>query len=82
MMDEAQHELTYGQDAVGLNFNPSNHPGIQLVKEQYAAIIDGLADMRNGATEGEVKRYYSVAITETQTAQMWAVKAIAKDRVK
>jgi hypothetical protein len=43
-------ELSYGEKAVGLGFNPGANP--------------------------EVKRMASVAITELQTAQMWAVKAI------
>lgn len=75
-------DMTYGEDAVGLAFNPFGHPGIQLIKEQYAEIIDGLDDMRQGASDPEAKRYYSVAITEAQTSQMWAVKGIAKDRVE
>jgi len=33
-------------------------------------------DLRSTTTSGEVKRLCSVAITEAQTAQMWAVKAI------
>ena len=33
-------------------------------------------DLRNVTTDNEVKRMASVAITELQTAQMWAVKAI------
>jgi len=33
-------------------------------------------DLRNSSTSGEQKRLCSVAITEMQTAQMWAVKAL------
>ena len=33
-------ELTYGQKAVGLTFNPSNNPKVQEIKELYAKIID------------------------------------------
>lgn len=77
-MDNTQdkREMTYGERAVGLSFNPSQHPGVKLIKEQYAQIIDGLADMREGAKDSETKRLYSVAITEAQTSQMWAVKAL------
>ena len=52
--------------------------GIQatrLIKEQFAAIIDTMNNMRNANEGGESKRMFSVAITEAQTAQMWAVKA-------
>lgn len=69
-------ELTYGQKAVGLTFNPSNDPLVQGVKEQFASVIDGLNNLRTETDNPEKKRMYSVAITEAQTAQMWAVKAI------
>jgi len=69
-------KLTYGQKAVGLTFNPSGDQDVRLIKEQFATIIDTMNNMRNAATIPEVKRMFSVAITEAQTAQMWAVKAI------
>ncbi len=68
-------ELTYGQKAVGLTFNPSNDPKVQKVKELYAEIID-LCNELKGAVPSERARLASVAITEAQTAQMWAVKAV------
>lgn len=71
-----ERELTFGEKAVGLTFNPSNDPIVQGVKEQFAAIIDSLHNQREAATSGEVKRMLSVAITDAQSAQMWAVKAI------
>ena len=69
-------ELTFGEKAVGLTFNPSNDPLVQGVKEKFAAIIDDLNTMRTATQSGEMKRMFSVAITEAQTAQMWAVKAV------
>jgi len=69
-------ELTYGEKAVGLTFNPSNDPKVQEVKKLYAQIIDICNDLRTEAGQGEKGRLSSVAITEAQTAQMWAVKAI------
>lgn len=71
-----ERELSFGEKAVGLTFNPSNDSLVQAVKENYADIIDAHNDARNKATDPEVKRMFSVAITELQTAQMWAVKAI------
>ncbi len=77
--------LTYGQVAVGLTFNPGNNPEVDRVKRQYADIIDGLNNTRenlkiNGdkgnLMVSEKIRLLSVAITDAQTAQMWAVKAI------
>lgn len=66
--------LTYGQKAVGLNFNPSNDPTVQEIKVAYAGIIDLLMAMPCGQPS-ERMRLVKIAITEAQTAQMWAVKA-------
>lgn len=68
--------LTYGEKAVGVNFNPAQDPQVKEVKEWYAHIIDLLNDSRNATDNPESKRLYSIAITEAQAAQMWAVKAI------
>ena len=69
-------ELTFGQKAVGRNFNPSNDPYVDKMKQHYADIIDQLNDLRSKTDDPEVKHLCSVAITEAQGAQMWAVKAI------
>lgn len=69
-------EMTYGEKAVGLTFNPSGDAKVQEVKELYARIIDLCSDLRTEAGQGEKGRLLSVAITEAQTAQMWAVKGI------
>lgn len=79
-MDETR-ELTFGEKAVGLTFNPSQDPLVKGIKEQFAAVIDSLNNQREGLAvdapgSREKARMYSVAITEAQTAQMWAVKAI------
>lgn len=41
-----EKELTYGEKAVGLNFNPSGDAGVKRVKELYAEIIDIMDDFR------------------------------------
>ncbi len=69
-------ELTYGEKAVGLTFNPSGDANVQKVKELYAQIIDICDTLRKAAGPSEAGRLFSVAITEAQTAQMWAVKGI------
>lgn len=71
-----EREMTYGEKAVGLTFNPSGNNAVSDVKKLYAAIIDRLNDERFATHDGEKKRLYSIAITETQAAQMWAVKAL------
>lgn len=67
---------TYGQKAVGLSFNPSGDDDVARCKQMFADAIDQMAELRDRSGSGEVKRMASVAITEAQTAQMWAVKAI------
>lgn len=73
--------LTFGEKAVGLNFNPSNDPTVQKLKELYAQIIDICASERMPTPTTDLKdlpergRLFSIAITEAQGAQMWAVKA-------
>lgn len=74
-MSEADR-TTYGKAAVGLSFNPSGDPDVHHVKLLCAELIDFCAQARTNATSTEQARLFSVAITETQTAQMWAVKAI------
>lgn len=68
--------LTFGEKAVGINFNAMDNKEVAELKRFYASIIDRLNDLRNSTESGEVKRLTSVAITEAQTAQMWAVKAV------
>ena len=78
MEDVEYKELveSYGGKAVGLSFNPSNLLAVQVMKTNFAEIINDLDQTRADATDPEVKRMCSVAITEAQTAQMWAVKAL------
>lgn len=79
----APRELSFGEKACGVSFNPSNDPIVQGVKEHFAALVDELNNLRTVETSkpreeanAEKIRMFSVAITEAQTAQMWAVKAI------
>jgi hypothetical protein len=74
-MTAAEHALTYGERAVGLTFNPSGDERVTMIKRLCADLIDGMDELRRSAADGEAKRLASVAITELQTAQMWAVKA-------
>lgn len=69
-------ELTYGEKAVGLTFNPGGDEKVNQIKKLYAEIIDICNNLRTEAGQGEKGRLLSVAITEAQTAQMWAVKGI------
>lgn len=73
-----EKELTYGERAVGQNFNPSGDWKVRRIKELYAEIIDTMDNLRDSETTPEQKRLASVAITEAQTAQMRAVKALTQ----
>lgn len=68
---------TYGQKAVGLTFNPSADDTVAQIKQDFANAIDRIDRFRLSPTaSNEQKRMASIAITEAQTAQMWAVKAL------
>ena len=73
--DIGKRELTFGEKAVGLKFNPGGDEKVTKVKKLYAEIIDELNEIR-GTDRSEKARLLSVAITEAQGAQMWAVKGI------
>lgn len=77
-MDEQSQ--TFGERAVGLSFNPSGMSDVDKLKKLYADVIDHLDDFRKGYIQRgdnpEMVRLCSIAITEAQTAQMWAVKAV------
>jgi hypothetical protein len=76
---QATRELTFGEKAVGITFNPSGdkvvHKVVHETKYYFAKTIDQVHAIREQSDDPEVKRMCSVSITELQTAQMWAVKA-------
>ena len=69
-------EQTFGKKAVGLSFNPSNDDKVGQIKLKSAELIDHLNNEREATDSQEVKRMLSIAITDLQSAQMWAVKAV------
>lgn len=69
-------ELTFGEKAVGLAFNPSGDKAVETCKKNCANLIDQMHEVRTKTTDSEQARLASVAITELQGAQMWAVKAL------
>lgn len=72
---ETLRKMTYGEKAVGLDFNPAGDANVQKIKELYAQIIDLCDKLREGERT-EKARLLSVAITQAQQAQMWAVKGM------
>lgn len=79
-MATIERELSFGEKAVGLTFNPSAGSEIgdhvQSIKVAAANFIDICNNLRSNTSDPEQKRMYSVAITEAQAAQMWAVKGV------
>ena len=71
-----ERDLTFGEKACGVSFNPGGREDVDKIKLAYAALVDVLQAHRMDATSPEAQRMLSIAITETQTAQMWAVKAV------
>jgi hypothetical protein len=69
-------EQTFGQKAVGLSFNPSGDDAVATCKQTFADVIDQMHALREASGRTEQARLASVAITELQGAQMWAVKAL------
>ena len=80
-MEKTLKEVTYGEKAVGLTFNPGGNPQVNEVKKLYAKIIDNiiLSGTPDNETTDEREERLSMtneAIRQAQTAQMWAVKVI------
>ncbi len=75
-MEDVNREMTYGEKACGVSFNPGGLESVAKIKTDFAMIVDKLNATREASSNTEVKRMLSIAITEAQTAQMWAVKAV------
>lgn len=71
-------ELSYGEKAVGLTFNPSQSPQAQEIKHLYAMIIDTIKNLPDPTDGGVSEKSLLIeeAIRQAQTSLMWAVKVI------
>lgn len=70
-------QLTEGQYRVGTTFNPSANPAVDDVKAKAAALIDAMAPIA-ADRDHPGARCASIAMTEIESAAMWAVKAVTK----
>jgi hypothetical protein len=71
--------MTYGERAVGLNFNHGEgeiFEQVNTAKKTCAAAIDQMNELRNKSESGEYKALATIAIRKLQSAQMDMVKAI------
>lgn len=79
-----EQELTYGQKLTGVNFNPSEKRTVAKIKQAFADLIDMINDAPKKPADptapdktdwGRIARHSAIAITEAETACMYAVKA-------
>ena len=72
--------MTYGEELVGKNFNPSGLVSVDETKQHYACVIDLLAEYRTSAPRNNrvatKNRLLEIAVEKAVEAQMWAVKAL------
>ena len=71
-------EMTLGEKRCHINFNPSSDDKIGTFKRMMANAIDYCNHELSSTEDPEAKRCFSIAMTELETAQMYAVKGIAK----
>lgn len=69
--------MTEGEHRVGVSFNPSNNSDVDEVKRNVAELIDKM-NVIAANREHPGACYAAVAMTEFESAAMWAVKAITK----
>lgn len=64
------------REAVRLDFNPQNRDRVTRIKMIAATLITECEILKG---ETSAKREVNIAITNIETAAMWAVKAATKD---
>ena len=79
MENKPQQKMTLGESRCHINFNPSSDDKIGTFKRMMADAIDYLNNLQNESLDPEADRCFEIAITELETAQMYAVKGIAKN---
>lgn len=72
-----EQELTFGQQIIGVNFNPSSMPEVDTTKMMCASLIDALANsfdnQQIAPMHGKIVDHAIMKIVE---AQMAVVKAL------
>ena len=70
--------MTLGEQRCHINFNPSSDDKIGQFKRMMADAIDFCDELGAKTTDIEALRCFNIAMKELETAQMYAVKGIAK----
>ena len=73
MENQTNRELTFGEKRVQRKFNPSEDNKVDVLKRQYAGLLDLLEYMKE---DGKDVRCLSIAQTELETSCMYAVKSL------
>lgn len=75
---QEDRELTFGERAVGLTFNPSQDPDVKEIKELSAKLIDKVEALHQKRDQSNYLRntIHGKAIRAQMTAQMWLVKDV------
>ncbi|KFC19382.1 hypothetical protein [Chryseobacterium sp. FH1] len=68
-------ELTFGQKAVGLNFNPSGDDKVGQVKQTFATLIDNVVNEHESPSILK-NLFQEMAVKSLVSAQMAVVKFI------
>lgn len=77
MAKEEAKSLTFGEQLVGLTFNPSGDEKVIKVKKAAAAYADAIAEVQAGTPEDSFEDLLiNRALMEVLSSQMLTVKAI------
>lgn len=74
---EVAQSLSEGNYRVGRSFNPSGSEEVDAIKRAAAELIDMLTPISSDRGHPGA-RCASIAMTEIESAAMWAVKAVTK----
>jgi len=67
---------TFGEERVGVSFNPSGNPQVNDIKGTAAILINMIKAVPGG--HPEIERLKALAMTAAEEAAMWGVKAATK----
>ena len=76
MPEENQRELTYGEKAVGIDFNPSKDETVARVKATFAELIDLVEGRRTPNDDRFKNTMITTTVSTLVTAQMFVVKVV------
>lgn len=70
----SQENPTVGESRVRISFNPSSNESVDKIKRAAADLIDLCESLKDENREHPKNRALAVAMTEVESAAMWAVK--------